>query len=216
MVTTFIPELPRSLKRARRRRLLKKTILWLCCQAIIYTIVLLDFSNLAIIYGTPYIRSVVFFLLIFSSFTLFLFKIPRLVFDKQFVGTVTSVTIKESVDTSKHWIAWFNFRPLNNLVLSIRKDNGKTIEYTALSFELSSVPNKRPLDKFGKLENHIECFSIGDVVVKYRGFEHLVKICGSSSKTCICIQCGYHSSPANEYCIHCGKELINVKSIPQS
>ena len=82
-----------------------------------------------------------------------------------------------------------------------------------LSFELSSVPNKRPLDKFGKLENHIECFSIGDVVVKYRGFEHLVKICGSSSKTCICIQCGYHSSPANEYCIHCGKELINVKSI---
>jgi hypothetical protein len=95
--------------------------------------------------------------------------------------------------------------PRNDLVLTVEKDNGKTIYYTIVSLGIKTSPwNSVPV--VGKIEYQTEKYQIGDRVHKYYGYKHLFveHIDGKS-----CIVCGSFNNKNDEKCWCCSSNLLN-------
>lgn len=97
----------------------------------------------------------------------------------------------------------------NTIALTVERDDGKIVIHPALS--LSSPDDHTPSlsyepYNFGEIDMHVDDYSVGDRVYKYRGFEHLCIYSKTGVRTCIV--CGQINPKDAERCWDCDERLV--------
>ena len=143
--------------------------------------------------------------------------IPLSLFDSNWEGVITAIDIKTNMDTY-----FVGGKPgsynKNNIVLTIRKKNGKTVKHTAKSLGvkervgisstlMGSVHNVTT----GKIENHVDEFSVGDKVYHFYGFKYNFYVHEPHEEHRHCIVCGTTNNYHSKTCWNCHSELIKHK-----
>ena len=135
--------------------------------------------------------------------------IPLTLFDSNWEGVITAIDIKTNTDTY-----FVGGKPgsyqRNNIVLTIQKQNGKTVKHTAKSL---GVKEPKWIDPYivGKIENHVDEFSVGDKVYHFYGFKYNFYVHEPGEEHRHCIVCGTTNNFHSRTCWNCGSELVKHK-----
>ena len=135
--------------------------------------------------------------------------IPLTLFDRDWEGVITAIDIKTNTDTY-----FVGGKPgsyqRNNIVLTIQKQNGKTVKHTAKSL---GVKERKWIDPYivGKIENHVDEFSVGDKVYHFYGFKYNFYVHEPHEEHRHCIVCGTTNNFHSRTCWNCGSELLKHK-----
>lgn len=151
---------------------------------------------------TYQIICIIFIPLFFAILAAFKLKL----FDHSWQGTIIAVKIKEGVGTfSVGGRPWPYTK--NDIIITIRKNNKKIVEYTPMSL---GVKERTWIDPYvvGKIENHIDEYGIGDSVYHFYGFDYLFHVHKSPLSTCRCIVCGEKNDTNRGTCWNCNHSLI--------
>ena len=211
------PALPLSLRKKRARNILKRVIPCALLFALILAAIILRGEE---IFDFPHLlaRCVVYAICLLFPFVIT--GVPLKLIDKSFSGTVMEVKLTENTGAySQGGVVWPYVR--QHLVLVIRKDNGETFKYTALSVGLKEDPRykipvvigigedpQRSIQIVGKIQDHEQDYSVGDRVHKYYGFRALWVTPQNSVDQKYCIVCGTKNDRDDSVCWSCRSELI--------
>ncbi len=143
--------------------------------------------------------------------------IPLTLFDSNWEGVITAIDIKTNTDSY-----FVGGKPgsyqRNNIVLTIQRKNGKTVKHTAKSLGvkermgitstlMGSVHNVAT----GKIENHVDEFSVGDKVYHFYGFKYNFYVHEPQGEHRHCIVCGTSNNFHSRTCWNCRSELVKHK-----
>lgn len=199
------PALPAELKKIRTKRILKIVISFLILFSLVISVLyfwgdtLFPFKENQKMY--KYILYTILILWPFS-FTGF----PTKLFDSSFSGTIISTTIKQKVGAYSKGVKTHLYTK-NNIVLTILTDEGRTKKITAFSLAANPL-GFYTMDNTGKIENHVDKFSVGYRVHKYYGFKPLYVEPTVKHPFRHCIACGTINDAKREDCIECGTTLF--------
>ena len=209
--------LSESLKKYRNKHILKRIILCLFTLAAI-TLLVIYYRETIFSYGLvpPFAIACIGFAV--YSVPFILFKIPHLFFDSSWTGVVTDVNVETGRGT--HVVGGkIGQYYKNDIVLTIEKYNGKTIKHVAKSLGVkervgvsSTILGNVHSVATGKIENHVDEFSVGDKVYHFYGFEYNFYVREPQNEHKHCIVCGASNSLNREYCLSCHHELLEIKA----
>ena len=202
------PSLPLSLKKKRLRNILLRTI---SC------FVLLSLALVSIILwgGSMFpfptqsakgLRIFCYALMLVLPFVVT--GVPFKLIDRSFSGTICKVMVKDSITSKGIRQSSAITYVQSDLILTIEKDDGKTIEYTRLSFR-TPFNHYSPESRPGNVEHHKNSFVVGDRVHKYYGFRYVYTAHSHPRNDKYCIVCGQKNENKEGYCWSCGAELID-------
>lgn len=199
------PPLPATLKKKRIRNILGRVIP--CALLLAFLIVIIVFWGEKVFpFPRPAPRYVGYTLLMLVPFAIT--GVPHKLIDMSFSGTVIDMSVTEKIGTYSRSLAKPGLYTRHDLILTIQKDNGERIKYTALSL---GVKNKswQPVPNVGKIGDRTEDFSVGDRVHKYYGFKHLYVELKTEVDRKYCIVCGTKNDNKDMVCWSCHSELIS-------
>ena len=127
--------------------------------------------------------------------------IPFKIIDRSWSGTVTAVTVEESLKASGAGRP--KLQKNNELILTVKTDNGKELEHTILSFNSKATSHSS-----GKIHHHEHKVAVGDRVYKYYGFKFLYIIPQRHHEHKFCIVCGAKNKIKDKKCWSCDSELL--------
>ncbi len=208
--------LPESLKKLRAKNFIKRFLL---CVLLLAVITALAYYYRETIFSyeliPPFAIVCMGIAVYFVPFAVSGF--PRVLFDSTWEGVITAIDIKTNTDTY-----FVGGKPgsyqRNNIVLTIQKQNGKTVKHTAktlgvkervgiTSTLMGSVHNVAT----GKIENHVDEFSVGDKVYHFYGFKYNFYVHEPGEEHRHCIVCGTVNNFHSRTCWSCGSELVKHK-----
>lgn len=139
---------------------------------------------------------------------------PAILFDSNWEGVITGIDIKTNMATYVNGGKPGGYYK-NDIILTIQKQNGKTVKHTAKSLGvkervgisatiLGSVHNVAT----GKIENHVDEFSVGDKVYHFYGFKYNFYVHEPCSEHRHCIVCGTANNFHSKTCWSCHNELV--------
>ena len=203
------PALPLSLKKKIAQRIIIRSIACTLLLAI-FIFVIAMWGNR--IFPTTqshhlgYAGLRIMFYVIFLLIPFIITGVPFKLIDKSWSGTITKVEIKENLGTKSN-PRYVYVYPKQDLILTIRREDGKEIQKTVLSLVEKFEPG---IDSshIGKTFYHSHKYNIGDRVYKYYGFKHLYLVPESYQNTKICICCGSPNKTEDKSCWYCHSELI--------
>lgn len=132
--------------------------------------------------------------------------VPLKFIDSSWSGTITEIKIKENLGTSSH-PQYVHVHKKEDLILVIKRDDGKELEHTVLSL----VERHRPGGDgtpIGKIFYHDTKYAVGDRVHKYYGFKHLYFVSQNHLNTKNCIVCGSQNGITENSCWYCRSDVI--------
>lgn len=136
---------------------------------------------------------------------------PFILFDSNWEGVITNVDIKTGMGTYILGGKAGTYTK-NDIVLTIKKKNGKTIKHTAKTLGIRDrgtnytiVGNSKAM---GKIENHVDEFSVGDKVYHFYGFKYNFYVHEHCSEHRHCIVCGTANNFHSQTCWNCHDELV--------
>ena len=203
------PRLPLSLKRKLIRNIVIRSITCFLLLAIFIFIIIMWGNKLFPItfdYRKGYAGLKIIFYVIILFIPLIVTGIPFKLIDKSWSGTITKVEIKENLATKSN-PRYVYVYPKQDLILTIRREDGKEIQKTVLSLVEKNEPG---IDSthIGKTVYHSHKYNIGDRVYKYYGFKYLYLVPQSYQNSKICICCGSPNKTEDKSCWYCNSELI--------
>ena len=201
--------LPESLKKLRAKNFIKRIILCLLMLSAI-TLLVIYYRETVFSYELVPPFAIACIGIAVYSVPFILFKIPHLFFDSTWTGVVTAVDIKTSIGTYSIGGRHFPYTK-NDIVLTVRKENGKTVKCIAKSL---GVKEQKWIDPHtvGKIENHVNEFSVGDKVYHFYGFKYNFYVHEPQNEHKHCIVCGASNNLNREYCLNCHHELLETKA----
>lgn len=135
--------------------------------------------------------------------------IPLTLFDTNWEGVITAIDIKTNTDTYNMGGKPYKYFK-NDIVLTIQKKNGKTVKHVAKSL---GVKERKWIDPYivGKIENHVDEFSVGDKVYHFYGFKYNFYVHEPVGEHRHCIVCGTSNNFHSRTCWSCHSELVKHK-----
>ncbi len=208
------PILPQSLKNKQIKHILMRVIPCAILLGIFATILILWGKTLLPLREEYMVLRIVLYT-VFMCIPLAITGVPFKLIDSAWSGTIAAIDVEESIGvyTSGGGKIWPY--PKNSLVLTVNKDNGKTIKYIDISLGIKNSPwNHVP--NVGKIEHQTAKYCIGDRVCKVYGFKYLYVFPKENSETNQCIVCGSVNKTQDANCWYCKFDLINIDYIRSS
>ena len=126
---------------------------------------------------------------------LFYFKIPSLILDRSWRGTVTRVLVETSVDNEQYYNATKQHIFLrNDVFLYIDAGDGKIVRKKAYSGK-------------ARYERFINTYQPGDVVTHIAGTKYVQIMPKKAADPVICVVCGAIGTTEQDKCKSCGHTL---------
>lgn len=201
------PSLPRSLQIKRNRNILSRVIPCVILLAICVVIITIWGEKLFHIPNDDYVAIQKSFYILFLLLPFVITGVPMKLIDTSWSGTISEIKIEESVGTYSRSLGKPGLYTKHDLVLTIVKDDGKKIEYTALSLGQKNKPWQNP-PVVGRIEYQAEKYHIGERVHKYYGFKYLYISPYHNNEGKVCIVCGTPNNDQDTVCGLCHSELI--------
>lgn len=197
-------KIPEDIKKyALKRRLLRIGL----CLLTIGIISLIFFTNLDSVLDSSYTKIRIAIYLAAVIFTAFMFGIPKLIFEKSFVGKIVELDIvtKTESDMRMGFVESLYRRVWINAIIELK--NGKRIhkEIASRRTQRLTVPSKFQRgadDSF--LANQ---YSIGDTVIYIAGTKYC-QVYSDNKENLTCVVCGEFSNFDNTSCEHCGHTIM--------
>ena len=127
---------------------------------------------------------------------LFYFKIPSLILDRSWRGTVTRVLVETSLDNEQYYKATIPHNFLrNDIFLYIDVGNGKIVRKKAYSGK-------------ARYERFINTYQPGDVVTHISGTKYVQIMPKKAADPVICVVCGAIGTTEQDRCKSCGHILL--------
>ena len=206
MKNDMYPILPLSLRIKRRNRILRKIVI---CAILFFAFLFIILVFGEVLFSVPekyaVTKSLIYLLVLLLPFAIT--GVPVKLIDKSWSGTVLAVDVKESVGSYKRSLGKYGIYTKHDLVLKIQKDDGREIEYTALSLGVKYKPSQE-FSEVGKIEYHTSEYRVGDRVHKYYGFKYLYISNRNDQDGKPCIVCGSNNNIEHSRCWSCGSEMI--------
>ncbi len=143
--------------------------------------------------------------------------IPLSLFDSNWEGVITAIDIKTNTDTYNMGGKPYKYFK-NDIVLTIQKKNGKTVKHIAKSLGVkervgidSTIMGNAHNVATGKIENHVDEFSVGDKVYHFYGFKYNFYVHEPQEEHRHCIVCGTANNFHSRTCWNCRSELVKHK-----
>lgn len=143
--------------------------------------------------------------------------IPLTLFDRDWEGVITAIDIKTNTDTYNIGGKPYKYFK-NDIVLTIQKQNGKIVKHIAKSLGVkervgidSTIMGNAHSVATGKIENHVDEFSVGDKVYHFYGFKYNFYVHEPHEEHRHCIVCGTTNNYHSKTCWNCGSELLKHK-----
>ena len=198
-------KIPDDIRQYVRKRRLLRVALWLLCIGLFS---LAFFSSWDSISESVYteIRVVIFIIVLVVS--IFIFRIPKLFFEKTFIGKIVwleMIHTTESDMPSKPTIESLYRRVWINAVIEL--ENGKRIhkEIASKRTQRLSVPSKF---QRGIVGNYLASqYCVGDTVVFISGTK-FCQVYSEEKESLICVVCGEFSNSDSKKCEHCGHTIL--------
>ena len=184
----------------------------------IITFFLLEVLVVAFIVLTPGLLSNVpeyqyfLFCAVAVAIPVFICGIHKMVFDRTWSGKIIGVRIKNVPGRLRGSGRGVSYDWNDAICLTIRKSNGRIIEYNAEKFLKGYDPmvlNR----KTSKVSDSFENYKAGDSVYHFFGTKGLVVYRPGETNNKFCVLCGTQQSVHNERCNDCGYTLIDPKHI---
>lgn len=198
-------KIPDDIRRYVRKRRVLRVTLWLLCMGLFS---LAFFSSWDSISESVYteIRVVIFIIVLVVS--IFIFRIPKLFFEKTFIGKIVwleMIHTTESDMPSKPTMESLYKRVWINAVIEL--ENGKRIhkEIASKRTQRLSVPSKFQRGIVGNFLANQYC--VGDTVVFISGTK-FCQVYSEEKESLICVVCGEFSSSDSKKCEHCGHTIL--------
>ena len=184
----------------------------------IITFFLLEVLVVAFIVLTPGLLSnvpeyqYVLFCAVAVAIPVFICGIHKMVFDRTWSGRIIGVRIKNVPGRLRGSGRGVSYDWNDAICLTVRKSNGRIIEYHAEKFLKGYDPmvlNR----KTSKVSDSFENYKAGDSVYHFFGTKGLVVYRPGETNNKFCVLCGTQQSVHNERCNDCGYTLIDPKHI---
>ena len=152
--------------------------------------------------------------ILFMTLPFLITGVPMKLFDSSWSGIVSNVEVKQSVGTYWRTLGRFNVYDKQALILTIKKDDGKSAKHTATSVgealknTMGILSAKTDLPNQGKITDHINDFKAGDRVHKYYGFKYLYIAPSAEGDQKRCIVCGHNNDNQRAKCLNCYCDLL--------
>lgn len=198
------PPLPVALKKKRNRDIFARVILCVLLLALLIVVIVL-WGEKVFPFPRSAPRRVAYAILMLIPFAVT--GVPHRLIDRSFSGTVLAVNVKEGTGSYRMGSSIWPYTK-HDLVLTVQRDIGKTIKYTALSVGIKNHPSS-PVPNIAKIEYQTDNFSVGDRVHKYYGFRHLFVEPKTEVDRKYCIVCGTKNDNDQSFCWSCHSELIS-------
>ena len=203
------PQLPTSLKRKRILNIVIRSTICLLLLVIFITVIIVWGNRLfpdTLDHRAGYTSLKIMFYMIVLCVPFLITGIPFKLIDTSWSGTITAVKIRESLGTTSN-PRYVYVYPKEDLILTIRRDDGKEIKQTVLSLAEKFEPGQDGTPN-GKVFYHTHKYNLGDRVYKYYGFKHLYLIPTDYQNSKICICCGSQNKIEAKSCWYCNSELM--------
>lgn len=200
------PRLPKSLRKKRIRKIITRISLCILLLAGGLFLIIAYGDMILSIRDKEYAGIRILFYLIILVLPFIITGVPMKLIDTSFSGTVIATEVRERTDTVRVGVRYFPYKR-QDMILTIKKDDGKEIRYTALSLgsrDSSSWTLRIPA--VGKMEYHTQEYNVGDRIYKYYGFKHIFVQMANEGRTCIV--CGSKNDSKDNVCWCCDSELI--------
>ena len=137
-------------------------------------------------------------------------KVPWKFIDPSWSGTVVRVEVDQGVGTYLYFGRTEPYWKMR-VVLIVEKNNGKRIKWTSKSFGEKIYFNHIPMP--GKIQYHVDEFSVGDKVHKYYFFPYLFVSNLTQADRKRCILCGASNDLNDANCWSCRSALIPIAGL---
>lgn len=148
---------------------------------------------------------------LFMTLPFLITGVPMKLIDSSWSGTVSNVDVEDSIGTFYRAPGRPSTYDRQDLILTIKKDNGKVITRSALSvgerYKLN-VSDRPPIPTVGKITDHLNDYKIGDRVHKYYGFKYLYVVPSEEEDKKRCIVCGLNNDKHRDKCLNCYCDLL--------
>ena len=148
---------------------------------------------------------------IFMTLPFLITGVPVKLIDSSWSGVVSNVDVEDSIGTFYRAFGRPGTYDRQDLILTIKKDNGKVITRSAVSvgerYKLK-VSDRPPIPTPGKITDHLNDYKIGDRVYKYYGFKYLYVVPSDEDDKKRCIVCGLNNDKHRDKCLNCYCDLI--------
>ena len=182
----------------------------------IITFFLLEVLVVAFIVLTPGLLSAapkyqyVLFCAVAVAIPVFICGIHTMIFDRTWSGKIIGVRIKNVPGRLRGSGNGLSYVWDDAICLTIRRSNGRIIEYSAESFAKGYLPKDlKPHHASPKVSDSFENYKAGDSVYHFFGTKGLVVYRPGETNNKFCVLCGTQQSVHNERCNDCGHTLID-------
>lgn len=139
--------------------------------------------------------------------------VPFKLIDRTWRGTVVDVKVKTTIDFAGRFSASKNMGSMyhkNTIHLKVKRDDGKIVDVKALELGIQNGVTSLFFDGvvFGRLDDHLDNFKIGDVVYHFYGLKRPYILHNTKKKFTYCVICGYRNFTSDSECSGCGHSLI--------
>lgn len=208
-------KLPDDIRRKVRKNIIVRLSIFLLLEVLVVVAVFLTWERISDLprYQIILICTVEFLLPVFIS------KIYKLVFDSSWCGKIIGVRTRSvpgklySTGSGRAYQSWDDV-----ICLTIRKSNGKIIEYNAESFlpQYTSnvlMPSMENYNNKSDISDSIDNYRAGDTVYHFYGLKRLLVCSSDTPDRHICIICGMKHNTKSEKCVLCGHTLMNSQTL---
>ena len=123
--------------------------------------------------------------------------VPLKLIDRSWKGEIIAIEVESNFSAGLK-----RLYEVNQLVITIKRDDGKIIERSVKDFSNASTKNMSR----GKVEYAEDDYAIGDKVYHYYGVPHLLVVHADKSRDCVV--CGANNPYSNDRCFNCGHSII--------
>lgn len=204
-------KLPDDIRRKVKKNIIVRLSIFLLLEVLVGVAVFLTWERISHLPSNQImlICTVEFLLPVFIS------KVYKLVFDSSWYGTIIGIRTKSvpgklhSTGSGRAYQAWDDV-----ICLTIRKSNGKIIEYNAESFLPQYTSNvMENYNNKSDISDSIDNYRAGDTVYHFYGLKRLLVCSSDTPDRHICIVCGMKHNTKSEKCVLCGHTLISSQTL---
>ena len=187
----------------------------------IITFFLLEVLVVAFIVLTPGLLSnvpeyqYVLFCAVAVAIPVFICGVHKMLFDRTWSGKIIGVRIKNVPGRLRGSGGGVSYDWNDAICLTIRKSNGRLIEYNVEKF-LKGYDPMVLNNKKSKVSDSFEKYKAGDSVYHFFGTKGLVVYRPGETNNKFCVLCGTQQSVHNERCNDCGHTLIDPGHIHET
>ena len=208
------PSLPKSLQKKRNRNIIiRVTSCGILFALFLFAIIMWGERIFPMPQYTPksFVAVQIGCYVLFMTLPFLITGVPMKLIDSSWSGIVSNVDVEDSVGTFDRAFGRPGTYDRQDLILTIKKDNGEVITRSALfvgeRYKLN-ISDHPTIPSAGKITDHLNDYKGGDRVYKYYGFKYLYVVPSEEEDKKRCIVCGLNNDKHRARCLNCYCDLL--------